>query len=67
MKRTINAFTHTFGPACGSYSHNIPAGTICDYHRDNACWYVRPSEIDNGLVRHDATYYGIRVSEDNLA
>lgn len=65
-RRTIAAFDHQFGAACGSYTHHIPAGTLCDWHAENGCYYVRPSEIKNGVVRHDAEYYGIRVETDNL-
>lgn len=63
--RVKAAFTHTFGPSAGGFSVDVPAGSPCDFHRENDCWYVRPSALPI-WAQHDATYRGVPVALDNL-
>lgn len=67
MKTVKTAFEFTFGPACGSYSVTIPSGAPVQWHEENRCYYVNPSHFaDNGFVKHDATYYGVKVKSENV-
>jgi hypothetical protein len=53
--------------ACIPDAVPIPAGVVVDWHNRNKCYYVRPQFfINDGIVLHDATYYGCRVAPDNV-
>lgn len=47
-------------------SVEVPAGVLVDYHAQNKCYYVRPSEFSNTILQHDAIYYGCRVDPANI-
>ena len=66
---TAAPLRYTFGPSCGSYSVNVPEGLRCTpingepgkfWVADLGPW------VPNGLVRHDATYHGIRLTADQV-
>jgi hypothetical protein len=43
----------------------IPAGAPVEWNEKNKWFYVKPSFF-NGIVRHDAIYYGCRVDNNNV-
>lgn len=65
MKRTVKEFVHDFGAGACNLTVTVPAGAICHWHPENACWYVSPSQVPI-YAQHDAEYRGIRVNDDNL-
>lgn len=61
---TAAAFPFTFGAACGGYSVEVPAGVLLKpIDGEPGVYWVDEFAWCNGIERHDAEHYGIRVPE----
>jgi hypothetical protein len=63
IRRVKNAFEHTF--SAGRNRVQVPAGARVVRGPDNRLW-VDHAVFLNGIDRHDAEYYGVPVSPENI-
>lgn len=47
------------------YELDIPMGASVEYSKKCNCYFLSPSNF-TGMDKHDATYYGFRVKEEDI-
>lgn len=63
LRRVKDAFEYTF--SAGRNRVHVPAGARVTRAPDGRLW-VDHNAFANGIDRHDAEYYGVPVSPDNI-
>jgi hypothetical protein len=63
IRRVRDAFEHTF--SAGRNRVRVPVGARVVRGPDGRLW-VDHNAFPNGIDRHDAEYYGVPVSPDNI-